>query len=106
MSAQKVVYMNEFNVRMGKATYLPLVSGILRAYAETSERVRANYRFKPFLFCIDRFENLIAQYDEELAMATFSPSVGERAAIAPARTRNQVALAELPDRIRRRAMPP
>ena len=72
MSAQKIVYMNEFNVRMGKATYLPLVSGILRVYAETSERVRANYRFKPFLFCIDRFENLIAQYDEEPAMATFS----------------------------------
>ena len=72
MTSQKIVYMNEFNVRMGKATYLPLVSGILRAYAETNEKIRANYRFKPFLFCIDRFENLIARYDEEPAMATFS----------------------------------
>ncbi len=27
MSAKKIVYMNEFNVRMGTATYLPLVSG-------------------------------------------------------------------------------
>src|ERR1700692_980534 len=67
--------MNEFNVRMGKATDLPLVSGILRAYAQNNARVLANYRFKPFLFCIDRFENLIAQYDEEPAMATFSISM-------------------------------
>ena len=75
MSSKKIVYMNEFNVRMGKATYLPLVSGILRAYAETDEEIRANYTFKPFLFCIDRFENLIAQYDEAPTMATFSISM-------------------------------
>ena len=70
----KIVYMNEF-MSGWQTPYLPLVSGILRAYAETGEQVRANYKFKPFLFCIDRFENLIAQYDEEPAMATFSISM-------------------------------
>ena len=86
MSSKKIVYMNEFNVRMGKATYLPLVSGILRAYAETDEEIRANYTFKPFLFCIDRFENLIAQYDEAPTMATFSISMwNERLSLQMAR---------------------
>jgi radical SAM superfamily enzyme YgiQ (UPF0313 family) len=75
MTANKIVYMNEFNVRMGRATYLPLVSGILRAYAETNPRVKANFKFKPFLFCIDRFENIIGQYDEMPDMVTFSISM-------------------------------
>ena len=66
------IYMNEFNVRMGNATYLPFVSGILRAYAETDDGIRANYTFKPFLFCADRLENILAQYDEPPAIAAFS----------------------------------
>src|SRR5882672_10320991 len=74
-AGKKTVYMNEFNVRMGRATYLPLVSGILRAYAETDSRIRANYKFKPFLFCIDRFENIMASYDEPPDMAAFSISM-------------------------------
>ena len=105
MSSKKIVYMNEFNVRMGKATYLPLVSGILRAYAETDEEIRANYTFKPFLFCIDRFENLIAQYDEAPTMATFSISMWNERAVAADGARNQIAMARLPGRVRRRAMP-
>jgi protein SCO1/2 len=34
----KTVYFNEYNVRMGDVCYLPLVSGLLRAYAEQFDR--------------------------------------------------------------------
>lgn len=46
-SRKKVVYFNEYNVLMGHATYFPLVSGILRAYAEIVPEVKAACTFKP-----------------------------------------------------------
>ena len=50
---KKRLYFNEFNVLMDNATYLPLSSGLLRAYAETSELLRTNYDFMPFIFYRD-----------------------------------------------------
>ena len=68
---RKRVYLNEFNVLMEGSTYLPFVSGILRAYAEQSAVVRAHYEFAPFLFHTDGRDRILAQY-EEPAVAAFS----------------------------------
>lgn len=57
------IYFNEFNLRMGKMCYLPLVSGLLRAYAETSGQIKANYQFMPFLYHVDSPANILAKYD-------------------------------------------
>ena len=71
-SRKKVVYFNEYNVLMGQATYFPLVSGILRAYAQTVPEVKAAYSFKPFIFHLDSLENVLAKYDEAPDVAAFS----------------------------------
>ncbi len=68
----KRVYFNEYNVRMGKMCYLPLVSGLLQCYAQTSDVVRANYQFMRPIFSIDSFDNVMAQYTEEPDVAAFS----------------------------------
>lgn len=68
------VYFNEFNVRMGKMCYLPLVSGILRAYAETSQAVRENYEFQPFLYHIDALPTILSHYRDP-DVACFSASM-------------------------------
>jgi radical SAM superfamily enzyme YgiQ (UPF0313 family) len=68
------VYFNEFNVLMDKAAYLPLVSGLLRAYAETSETIKANYEFMPFLYFRDTLDTIIEQY-ENPSIAAFSVSM-------------------------------
>ena len=66
------VYFNEFNVLQGRATYLPLVSGLLHAYALTSEAVKANYTFMPYLFHIDTPAKILASYVQPPAVAAFS----------------------------------
>ncbi|MCV6636802.1 radical SAM protein [Candidatus Albibeggiatoa sp. nov. NOAA] len=68
------VYLNEFNVVMEHAAYLPLVSGLLRAYAETSKLLRDNYQFMPFLFYRDSPQQIIKQYDNP-TVAAFSTSM-------------------------------
>lgn len=68
------VVFNEFNLRTGRSCYLPLVSGLLRAHAETFERLRAAYRFMPFLYHIDRPDPILAQYDAP-DVAAFSVSM-------------------------------
>lgn len=65
------VYFNEYNVLMSKTAYLPLVSGLLRAYAETCDRLKSQYEFMPFLFHRDRLENILHRY-ESPAVAAFS----------------------------------
>jgi hypothetical protein len=42
-STKRRIYLNEFNLLMNGATYLPLVSGLLRANAEQSEVVREHF---------------------------------------------------------------
>ena len=68
------VYFNEFNVLMQNSAYLPLVSGLLRAYAETDPTLREHYEFAPFLFYRDRWEAIVERYDNP-AVAAFSVSM-------------------------------
>jgi radical SAM superfamily enzyme YgiQ (UPF0313 family) len=68
----KRVYLNEYNVRMGKMCYLPLVSGLLQSYAQTSEKVRSNYIFQRPFFSIDSPESILSQYVCQPDVATFS----------------------------------
>lgn len=69
---ERIVYLNEFNVRMGRATYLPFVSGILRAYAEADPVLKSAYRFKPFIFYMDTPDAILERYDEPPDVAAFS----------------------------------
>lgn len=71
---KKRLYFNEFNVLMDNATYLPLSSGLLRAYAETSELLRTNYDFMPFIFYRDHPDRILDQYDNP-DVAAFSVSM-------------------------------
>jgi putative methyltransferase len=68
------VYLNEFNALLGKVAYLPFVSGLLRAYAETSDLIRANYEFMPFIFYQDALERIYSRYDSP-SVAGFSVSM-------------------------------
>ena len=72
--SKRQIYFNEFNILMEKATYLPLVSGLLRAHAEESNVVRDHYEFKPFLFHIDAPDRILDQYEEPY-LAAFSVSM-------------------------------
>ena len=86
MQRKTNVYFNEYNVRMGRATYLPLVSGILQAYAETDPRIREHYSFMPFLFSMDRPDTILAAYDEPPGVAAFSVAMwNEQLSLAVAR---------------------
>ncbi|MCA8941906.1 MAG: radical SAM protein [Planctomycetes bacterium] len=73
MTAQRV-YMGEFNLLMNGTTYLPLVSGILRAHAERDETVREHFAFEPFRFHIDEVDRIVDSYVDP-AVATFSVSM-------------------------------
>lgn len=73
-ASRRRVYFNEYNVRMGRMCYLPLVSGLLRAFAETSETIKANFEFMPFVYCMDTPENILRQYDRP-DVAAFSASM-------------------------------
>ncbi len=66
------VYFNEYNVRMGGFSYLPLVSGLLRSYAETVPIIREHYEFMPFIYAMDRPANILAHYTQPPDIACFS----------------------------------
>ena len=68
------VYLNEYNIRMECSAYLPIATGLLRAYAETQAEVRAHYEFAPFIYHMDSMANIMARYDEP-AVAAFSLSM-------------------------------
>jgi radical SAM superfamily enzyme YgiQ (UPF0313 family) len=74
MTAERRVYFNEFNLLMGQTTYLPLVSGLLRAYAETRPNLMDGYRFMPFHFHIDAPAPIVERHDEPF-IAAFSLSL-------------------------------
>ena len=68
----KTIYLNEFNVKMQGASYLPLVSGLLRSYAETDPEINKYYKFMPFIYAMDVPEKILLQYTEEPDIACFS----------------------------------
>ena len=65
------VYLNEYNIRMEKSAYLPIATGMLRAYAQTREKIRSNYEFQPFFYHIDSPDEILRRYDAP-AVAAFS----------------------------------
>ncbi len=69
------VYFHEFNIRMGRFCYLPIVSGILRAYAETDPAVKEGYEFMPFLYAMDSVPNIWKNYEHAPDVAAFSVSM-------------------------------
>lgn len=68
------IYLNEYNILMGGSTYLPLVSGILRANAKNSAVVRDAYHFAPYLFHLGPLGDIVGQY-EQPSVAAFSLSM-------------------------------
>ena len=70
----KNVYLNEYNIRMEKSAYLPIASGLLRAFAETNDDIKSNYKFMPFNYHMDSLKNIMATYDEP-EVAGFSLSM-------------------------------
>lgn len=75
MNGRKLVYLNEFNVRMGHTTYFPFVSGILHSYAVTKPAIAANYAFAPYVFYMDDLPSVLRQYDRRPDVAAFSVSM-------------------------------
>jgi len=65
------VYFNEYNILMENTIYLPLVSGLLQAYAQTKDIIRENYQFMPFIFVRDHPEQILSQYQNP-TVAAFS----------------------------------
>ena len=65
------IYLGEFNLLMNGSTYLPLVSGLLRANAQQSPIVQEHFAWAPFLFHNDRLDRLVDRY-EQPAVAAFS----------------------------------
>jgi radical SAM superfamily enzyme YgiQ (UPF0313 family) len=65
------VYFNEFNVPMDKTVYLPYVSGLLQAYAQSFPKLKEVYQFMPFLFIRDTPDKIVARYDDPF-LAVFS----------------------------------
>ncbi len=65
------VYLNEYNVMLDRTTYLPIVSGLLQAYADTRPFVADQYRFMPALFLREDPERILGRYDEPV-VAGFS----------------------------------
>lgn len=63
LSDKRRVYFNEFNITIGRNAYLPLVSGLLQAHAQSFDDLRAAYDFQPYLFHTDRPETILAAYD-------------------------------------------
>jgi len=70
----KQVVFNEYNIRMEKSAYLPIASGLLRAYSEAQPDIKENYRFMPFNYHMDSLTNIMARYDEP-EVAAFSLSM-------------------------------
>jgi putative methyltransferase len=72
--SMKRVYLNEYNIRMEKSAYLPIATGLLRAFAETAADVRDNYTFAPFNYHMDSLVNIMSGYDAP-DVAAFSVSM-------------------------------
>lgn len=54
---------------MSGTIYLPLVSGILQAYAQTFPVLKENYDFQPYIFIRDTPENMIKDVEDPFIMA-------------------------------------
>ena len=73
-TTKRKVYFNEYNILMEKTAYLPIVSGLLQAYAQTKEDLKQNYEFMPFFYYVDEPDTILAKYDNP-SVAAFSLSM-------------------------------
>ena len=71
---KRKIYLSEFNVRMGDTVYIPYVSGLLQAYADTQDTLVQNYEFQPYIFVRDEVEVIVNLFDRP-AVAGFSLSM-------------------------------
>jgi radical SAM superfamily enzyme YgiQ (UPF0313 family) len=69
------VQLHEHNIRLGKSCYLPLATGLLRAYAERDPLIKEHYTFSPFLYHIDSVANILKAYEQPVDVAAFSTAV-------------------------------
>ncbi len=67
--AMKKVYFFESQIPMENVVYLPLVSGILQAYAQTFHVLKESYAFQPFIFMRDTPENMLKDVKDPFLMA-------------------------------------
>ena len=65
---KKRIYFVESNIPMSGTIYLPLVSGLLQAYAQTFEKIRNAYEFMPYIFMRDTPENMIKDVRDPFIM--------------------------------------
>jgi len=72
--AKRNVYLNEYNIPLDNAVYLPLAAGMLQSFAHTLPAIRDAFEFQPFLFMRERPESILARY-EDPAVAAFSVSI-------------------------------
>jgi len=83
---KRLIYFNEFNLKMSGRAYLPLVSGSLVAYAMTDPVIRDAYEVAPFLFAREPLQTILAHYTREPDVAAFSVSLwNEQLSLAVAR---------------------
>lgn len=57
---------------MGRVCYLPFVSGLLHAYADTYDEIRDGYEFMPYLYRVDNVQSIVQQYTDAPDVAAFS----------------------------------
>jgi len=72
--AKKKIYLNEYNLKMGNAIYLPIVCGTLSAYAKQDDTVNENYQFMPFNFQYEDAD-IIANRHIDPSVVGFSASM-------------------------------
>lgn len=65
---KRKIYFFESNIPMDNTVYLPLVSGILRGYAESFMVLKMAYEFMPFIFMRDTPENMIKDVKDPFLM--------------------------------------
>lgn len=68
------VYLHEFNILMANKVYLPIASGMLRAYAQSIPEIKETYEFKPFVFVRQKPSKLLRAYEHPGVLA-FSSSL-------------------------------
>lgn len=85
-SGQPRVYFNEYNVLLSNTVYLPLASGLLKAYVQSIPSLAAAYDFMPILYKRDLPENILAQVANPSVAAFSVSSWSEQLSLTVART--------------------
>ena len=62
--AKKKIYLNEYNIPTNNSIYLPYSSGLLQAYAQTTNAIYENYEFVKIFFQRDTIENIIDRHED------------------------------------------